>query len=91
MRTSFATHNHGNTVNTKLHRASIVDVEADDYDYNRNACAPEGACCRDENQGRGPDCPDHPRASKIGTFTVVLVATLAIAAALMAIHFGAPR
>jgi len=37
-----------------LHRPCIMDVESED-------CAPEGACPRDANQGRGPDCPQHPR------------------------------
>lgn len=50
----------------------ICDLEA------QEAPAPEGGqCCRDENQGRGPDCPDHPRAES-SAWPVVLIVCLAI-------------
>jgi len=42
MRTSFATHSHTNIVNTKLHRATVVDLPED--------CAPDGAGFLDADQ-----------------------------------------
>ena len=57
-------------ISTSMHRVSITpNYVARSGGWFRFAgddlpedCAPEGAaCCRDDQQGRGPDCPQHPR------------------------------
>lgn len=88
--------NHTARIDTRkvvpLHRAVLVDgsesVEFIECHFLDDACAPEGACCRDENQGRGQDCPDHPRAEDalpwlgpmLGIASILLVALVAAAA-----------
>lgn len=73
------TNHNGQFVDVRLHRPCVVDDEA---------CAPEGmACCRDLDQGRGPDCAEHPRSS-VPDWAVWLILGASIMGTLLIIHFG---
>lgn len=53
-----------------------------------------GACPRDQNQGRGPDCPDHPRRSglfadgRLEDWCVIAAVVLAYIVLLMVVPMG---
>ena len=86
MRTSFATHSHANIVNTKLHRATVVDLPED--------CAPESLGWR-ENQGKFiPDEPKPPKAERTEVakfWRMAAVFGLAVMACLLLVHWGVSK
>ena len=86
MRTSLATNSHGAIVNTKLHRATVVDLPED--------CAPESLGWR-ENQGKFIEKevkPPKAERTEVAEFWLMAaVFCLEVVAGLLLVHWGASK
>jgi hypothetical protein len=73
--------NHGTRVDTRMHRAAVVDVEADDFAEGHQS----------HPDTRQPvSCPPRARRTSVNWFWITgLIAVSAVFTCLLVVHFGA--